>query len=217
VFGWRTQQDGRIIHDILPIRGHEHEQLGSGSRVELTLHTEDAFHNHRCDLLLLFALRNPDAVPTVCFSVQWPDQLDPTLFERRFLIKPDLSHLPANNSPDATSASAWSIDFAPTTISVLEGTAAMPFLRVDPYFMTAVDADPHAAAALAHFDQLMRQAAREAVLHPGDLLVLDNHRVAHGRRPFHPRRDGTDRWLKRALVAYDLRPSVHLHRGTRRL
>jgi Fe(II)/alpha-ketoglutarate-dependent arginine beta-hydroxylase len=216
-FGWRTQQDGRIIHDILPIRGHEYEQLGSGSRAELTLHTEDAFHDHRCDLLLLFALQNPDAVPTVCFSVEWLREVDPTLFECRFLIKPDLSHLPANNSADATSSTSWSIDSAPTTISVLNGTQDTPFLRVDPYFMTAVDGDAEAAAALTHFDQQMRAAAREVVLHPGDLLVVDNHRVAHGRRPFRARSDGSDRWLKRALVTYDLRPSVHLHRGTRRL
>ncbi|HEX6038561.1 MAG TPA: hypothetical protein VFZ20_11000, partial [Longimicrobium sp.] len=30
---WSTQQDGRVVHDILPIKGHEQEQLGSGSEV----------------------------------------------------------------------------------------------------------------------------------------------------------------------------------------
>src|SRR5215472_1556138 len=41
---WATQQDGHILHDVVPIRGHEHEQLGSGSDTVLTWHTEDAFH-----------------------------------------------------------------------------------------------------------------------------------------------------------------------------
>ncbi|HET7462019.1 MAG TPA: hypothetical protein VFJ82_12255, partial [Longimicrobium sp.] len=36
--GWSTQQDGRIVHDILPIKGHEQEQLGSGSETLLTWH-----------------------------------------------------------------------------------------------------------------------------------------------------------------------------------
>src|SRR5690348_9042246 len=26
-FAWATQQDGRLIHDVVPIKGHEHEQL----------------------------------------------------------------------------------------------------------------------------------------------------------------------------------------------
>src|SRR5262249_35813051 len=43
VFGWATQQDGHIIHDLLPIKGHEDEQLGSSSDALLWWHTEDAF------------------------------------------------------------------------------------------------------------------------------------------------------------------------------
>jgi hypothetical protein len=210
-----TRRGRRLIHDILPIKGHEDEQLGSGSAVELTLHTEDAFHEHRCDLLLLFAVRNPDAVPTVCVSVDWLGEIEPIMFENRFLIQPDLSHLPSNNT--AGRDGEWSIAFDPVPISALHGTPEAPYLRVDPYFMTAPEGDLEAADALARFDLRLRDAAREVPLQPGDLLVIDNHRVAHGRRPFRARFDGTDRWLKRALVAYDLRPSVHLHRGTRRL
>jgi alpha-ketoglutarate-dependent taurine dioxygenase len=42
------------------------------------------------------------------------------------------------------------------------------------------------------------------VLADGDLLVIDNDRAVHGRTPFIPRYDGTDRWLKRALVVTSL-------------
>src|SRR5262245_42714126 len=31
VFGWETQQAGHIIHDVMPIREHRHEQIGTGS------------------------------------------------------------------------------------------------------------------------------------------------------------------------------------------
>jgi hypothetical protein len=41
--GWSTQQDGYILHDVLPIKGHEKKQLGTGSEEVLTWHTEDAF------------------------------------------------------------------------------------------------------------------------------------------------------------------------------
>ena len=38
----------------------------------------------------------------------------------------------------------------------------------------------------------------------GDLLVIDNALVVHGRSPFPARYDGTDRWLQRAFVVADL-------------
>ncbi|MGH3320978.1 MAG: hypothetical protein ACRDN9_12480 [Streptosporangiaceae bacterium] len=36
VFGWATQQDGKLVHDVLPIKGMEGEQLGCGSEELLT-------------------------------------------------------------------------------------------------------------------------------------------------------------------------------------
>jgi len=42
------------------------------------------------------------------------------------------------------------------------------------------------------------------VLDDGDLLVIDNDRAVHGRTAFTPRYDGTDRWLRRALVVTSL-------------
>jgi L-asparagine oxygenase len=45
-------------------------------------------------------------------------------------------------------------------------------------------------------------------LEAGDLLVVDNAVAVHGRSPYSPRFDGTDRWLQRAFVVSDLRPSA---------
>jgi alpha-ketoglutarate-dependent taurine dioxygenase len=42
-------------------------------------------------------------------------------------------------------------------------------------------------------------------LAPGDILILDNYRGVHGRRPFEAKYDGRDRWLKRVSVTRDLR------------
>ena len=57
-FGWEGQQDGRLVHDILPTRGHEDAQTGASSTVVLSPHTEDAFHPERAHLLALACLRN---------------------------------------------------------------------------------------------------------------------------------------------------------------
>src|SRR5262249_2001380 len=44
LFGWATQQDGHLVHDVFPIKEHENDQLGTGSEQMLWWHTEDAFH-----------------------------------------------------------------------------------------------------------------------------------------------------------------------------
>jgi len=41
-------------------------------------------------------------------------------------------------------------------------------------------------------------------LEPGDLLIINNRKVMHGRSEFIPRYDGQDRWLQRVYVTNDL-------------
>ena len=57
-----------------------------------------------------------------------------------------------------------------------------------------------ARSALSALHAAVKLASRRVVLKAGELLVIDNDRAVHGRTPFVPRYDGTDRWLKRALV-----------------
>jgi Fe(II)/alpha-ketoglutarate-dependent arginine beta-hydroxylase len=211
-FGWATQQDGKLIHDVVPIRGHEHEQLGSSSAELLTWHTEDAFHPLRADFLLFACLRNPyDAATTIgaIDDLGFSEGVRAILFEERFCILPDESHRPHNNSGDGE------VDFTgiekmrddPDVISVLFGDRDRPYVRADPYFMSVADGDDEAAAALDAFVQLMDERMYDVALGSGDYLLLDNFRVVHGRKPFAARHDGSDRWLKRINVTRDLRKS----------
>ena len=45
------------------------------------------------------------------------------------------------------------------------------------------------------------------------VLVVDNNTAVHGRTPFTPRFDGTDRWLQRTFVVADLAGSAGDRRG----
>ena len=58
-----------------------------------------------------------------------------------------------------------------------------------------------------------RRTTPRVVLEAGDLLVVDNTVAVHGRSPFVPRFDGTDRWLQRTFVVTDLAPSAAERRG----
>jgi len=211
VFGWGTQQDGRITHDVFPIREYEDEQLGFSSKQSLSWHTEDAFHDYRPDFVVLMCLRNPDNIGTHYgvpnYSSLTEEQIS-YLFGSHYTIKPDNSHLAINNSPraDVSFETIERIKAAPPKQSVLFGARKAPCIRIDPFFMEPAE-DPKAQEALEGLIGSIDQNYVECPLSPGDVLCIDNLRVVHGRKSFRARYDGTDRWLKRLLVARDLRKS----------
>ncbi|MGI5373278.1 TauD/TfdA family dioxygenase [Streptomyces sp. CA-251387] len=189
---WEGQQEGRFVHNIVPSPGHEAEQTGASSTVLLSPHTEDAFHPGRAHLLLLACMRNHDAVATTAASIRKvrlaPDDV-------ALLSRPVLPIL-----PDDAYAEAQSFAGEPPKIPVLWQTEAGPTLRYDPAY-TPLDQAP--ADYRAAYDRLTAELERVSVavaLEPGDVLVVDNDLVVHGRVPFRARYDGTDRWLKRASV-----------------
>jgi alpha-ketoglutarate-dependent taurine dioxygenase len=67
-----------------------------------------------------------------------------------------------------------------------------------------VGTDAEAQVALQELTANVERRQRGTVLESGDLLVLDNALVVHGRSPFAARFDGTDRWLQRSFVVADM-------------
>jgi Fe(II)/alpha-ketoglutarate-dependent arginine beta-hydroxylase len=218
VFGWATQQDGKLVHDLAPIKEHENQQIGSGSRELITLHCEDAFHEFRADYLGLYCLRNPDGVSTTYATLDLADlttEQQSILHQPVFTIRPDNSHLELNNAkagsqPDRLKQEAFlRIQRQLETgipISLLFGDREDPYLRLDAYFMDK-PTDPQHQDAFDALCSSLQKNSSEVILQPGDMLFVDNYRVLHGRKPFAARFDGRDRWLKRLNITRDLRRS----------
>lgn len=223
VFGWSTQQDGHIIHDIFPIKDNENEQLSTGSEQLIWWHTEDAFHPYRGDFIGMLCLRNPYKTPTTIASAEVrelsEDQIR-VLFEPRFTIRPDESHLEKNASDQRKNPELEILDKSnstgyqkinemnsdPVKVPVLFGDPKSPYARLDPYFMDSLE-DDEAQQALNTLIDSIDEKITELVLQPGDFLFIDNYRAVHGRRPFKASYDGNDRWLKRINITRDLRKS----------
>ncbi len=193
--GWHGQQDGRLVHDIMPTPGKEHEQTGASSVAALSPHTEDAFHPQRANLLLLACVRNPDRVPTHVASARHARLADT---ERELLSAPALPILPDSSYAESDGFAA-------------EGTAAPPVatvwdtgtglgLRYDPAYTPLQDSDPAYLNAYRRLGEELERAKIGVALEPGDVLIIDNDVVVHGREPFQARYDGTDRWLRRVSV-----------------
>lgn len=198
VFAFRVLQDGRIVQDLLPIAGYEQEKSGNSSRSVLDLHTEDAFHPHRCDYLGLLCLRNLDRTPTTYAELVPagipPDMLE-ILFQPRFTLEADSTHgRPGKSEP----------------VALLWGARDRPYLRIDAGFTEPLPGDTAAGLALAAITDALEKSRQAITLRPGEAVFIDNHLATHGRPPFQARYDGTDRWMKRVSVTRNLRRSREL-------
>ncbi len=125
-----------------------------------------------------------------------PARLSGILSEKRFHHRPDQSHV----GPHGHSSGTADKD------AILFGPPEARYLRIDFDDTSAAEEDDHIAQeAIAELYTYVSDAVERVVLEPGDAIFIDNYRVVHGREPFEPRYDGTDRWLKRVNLIRDIR------------
>jgi L-asparagine oxygenase len=206
-FGFTTQQFGRLFNDIVPLpEEREVPNLSSGSRFKFKLHTEDAFHPFMPDWFSLVCLRDPQEVATV---VSWPDWrgipvgVQQILFEPRYQIHANPAQGGSRSDPNQLMA-------------ILFGHPRNPFLRLNTCITRYEDySDPATREALELLTGHLESREQPIYLRPGDSLFVDNYRVLHAREEYEPRFDGTDRWLKRLVIASDLRQSRAHRSGSR--
>lgn len=190
---WEGQQDGRYVHNIVPSPGHEDEQTGASSTVLLSPHTEDAFHPGRAHLLMLSCMRNHDNIATTAASI---GQVELDQADIGLLTRPLLPILPDDAYAEAQGFDGGTPPRVPTLFHARDGLT----LRFDPAYTPLDDASPAHRAAYARLEAELSRVSRAVSLNPGEVLIVDNDLVVHGRVPFRARYDGTDRWLKRASV-----------------
>jgi L-asparagine oxygenase len=92
-------------------------------------------------------------------------------------------------------------------MAVLSGDRSNPTMIFDEDLMVGMDEE--AQDALEALGRALVEHHDGVVLEAGDLLIIDNDMVVHGRSPFAARFDGTDRWLQRSFVVTDLAASIH--------
>jgi hypothetical protein len=196
---YRTMLNWAWIRSVSPTAGHTEKRGSYGSRRSLPLHSEVSQArlpgepgtgvSPSPDYLILYCVRNIERAPTT------------------FCLIPEaLARLPEHAVAALRRADfviAGGDSFAPS--NVLENVA---LLRSCPrtgglqfrYNGTGIEGrSPAAAEALERLGDLFTDPTlvRSVILEPGDMLLLENRRTVHGRDPFEPRFDGTDRWLLR--------------------
>lgn len=200
VFGWAAEYGGRVVHDLVPLPGHETDQSGTSSGTVLGWHTDEAYHPMRADYLVLMCIRNPDDVPT---GISEPDvgSLSP---RTRELLHHTPFDIVAESNHDADEGDGD--DRA--EVRLLFGHPDDPYVIFDAGYTDLTRADGPARAAFEEYRHACDEGDTVSVaLQPGEALIVDNLRCVHSRGSFRARYDGTDRWLKRVYVTRDLRKS----------
>jgi L-asparagine oxygenase len=212
VFAWSDQQNGAVVHDIVPSAGEENSLLSSSSTHEMSLHTEDAFFPERADFVLLLCLRNPPRAPTFIADVHdvaLTEEFGRLVRSDRYFFRPDDSH--SGDGPELNSNG-----FPVVRADVRRQEQARPLIRgIDPHLQIRFDSDyvdardRASSDALAALNRALQQARMEIVLQPGELLIIDNNRCVHGRGGFQASLDGRDRWLKRLNISTSKREQAN--------
>lgn len=185
--GFADWHGGDRLQNLYPLPTERTAQNASNA-VHLDIHTETAFRPETPDALALLCLRaDLDAVTLISDLRVAEARLEPAT--RALLTEPGFAFPLA--APGAGRGAG--------ARGLTEPKAVRSGGRYH-YAEALVGTTPAHQAALAQLLVAIRARSVELVLRQGDLLLLDNTHVVHGRRAYHPRYDGSDRWLQRCLI-----------------
>lgn len=195
--GYEQEQNGRLIQHVLPNPKTEYSQISSSSKTVLKLHTETAFHPYKPDWIILMCLRgDSNAFTTYALLSDILRNLDEKtvneLYKPQFVTTTDESFRKNGEQHKLIQ------------LPILKNGADGAELCYDDDLMRG--ANPDAEKALSALRSVVDSNTRQSALEAGDVFIINNKKVVHGRKPFQPRYDGTDRWMLRLLVAETLPP-----------
>jgi len=196
--GYIQEQNGALIQNIVPVHKTEYDQISTSSKVNLVLHTETAFHPYKPDYVLLLCLRgDPMAVTTYADIDDILTLLDQ---ETISILQENWYQIGIDDSFKEQGKKYQTIN-----ISILKKNNKEYKFTYDEVLIEPIN--DKAKKAMTKLADAVQQSVQGIILKTGDLLIMDNRKVIHGRKPFQPRYDGTDRWLQRMLVRKQLPPA----------
>lgn len=194
-FTFNSIQHGNFVNHIVPIKENADKPISSGFNSDFGLHTEDAFHPGFGDFLTLLCVRNPGVATTISYMGDYDLSAETSacLRQAKFFIGNNIAH---------------DVSINPKSSPIYFGSGPSAYMRVNFNNTSADKADEAGCNALAELHREAEKRLQRIVLMPGDVFIVDNLRVAHGREAYHPKFDGTDRWLKRLYVTTRWRTSA---------
>lgn len=196
---YKQEQSGRLVQHIFPIQKTESTQISSSSKIDLELHTETAFHIYSPSHVLLMCLREDLNAATTFATV---DDIVSSLDEETIFYLKEPLFVTAIDESFRTHGEPNKNILLPILTETAEGLN----ICFDEFFMRGKTFQ--AQEALDKLLKSIKEHTKEIVLQTGDVLILDNRKLVHGRKSFKAKYDGTDRWLLRMLVVSKMPPET---------
>ncbi len=186
--GYEQEKKGEYIHQVTPVRGHEGQKSNEGAS-DLKAHTEAAHHECPPDYMMLYGLRGHQSAQTILwdmeliFNVMAPEDV-------KKLAQP-LFQLRASKSFGQHKVIKTPLIFHDN------GTR---LVRLDLEEVSGINKEGE--ELINKIEHLMQQPEyqQKYVIGPGDLIILNNKRVAHGRCAFEVDFEDKHRWLQRVYL-----------------
>ncbi len=199
MLAYEAEGYGRLYQDMVPNQALAQSQTSLGSRVELELHTEQAFSLLRPDVLSLACLRgHPDAHTYVLPAHALVAHMN--VFERKLLRQP--LWMTGVDGSFRQDGHEFIEGDERGPLAIIGGAEDDPTIIFDQDLMRGLTDEAH--ALIGRVVEIYRAERRRVILEPGQILLVDNVRSVHGRSPFTPSFDGRDRFIIRSFAVRDL-------------
>jgi L-asparagine oxygenase len=204
IITYEAECDGAIFQDIIPVLNDERSQTSTSSKLELEIHTEQAFSKLKPDIVSLACHRGD--IEAITFLLTINDILDNiSLEEFELLFKPlwmigiDVSFLKHNETfIDGPLRGPFSI---------LNGSVLDPVLIYDQDLMKGLTSKSN--YLLLKIIDIYYSKRNGINLLSGDIIFIDNNRNVHGRSAFSPKYNGEDRFVTRCFATLDYNKSEY--------
>ncbi|HEV2998404.1 MAG TPA: TauD/TfdA family dioxygenase [Solirubrobacteraceae bacterium] len=212
MLGYEAEGYGRLYQDMVPNRKLADSQTSLGSKVELELHTEQAFSKLRPDVLSLACLRGHLDAKTYVLPAH-------LLLEHMTPAEQELLREPLWTTTVDGSFKMGGHEFLEGDLRgpmpIIAGALDDPSMLFDQDLMRGVTDE--AEAIIKRVIEIYQAHRNAHTLAPGEILLVDNHRAVHGRSPFTPRFDGTDRFIIRSFAVRDFGRTRYARAGNGRV
>jgi L-asparagine oxygenase len=212
MISYEAEGYGRLFQDVVPIKSMENVQVSVSSKFELEIHTEQAFSKLKPDILCLGCLKGDKNAFTYILPVKKileclsGEEID-MLYKPLWKIGVDLSFkLNGINFVEGDIRGP---------IPILYGSKEMPTLIFDQDLMEGIT--PEAEIMIKKIVNIYYEYRIEHSLKPGEIILINNNKATHGRSPFTPKYDGTDRFLVRCFGVLDYKKSEYARPNNKRV
>lgn len=185
---YEGEAHGRLFQDMVPNKQLMSTQTSLGSKIELELHTEQAFSELRPDFLCLSCLKGDTQAKTYYLHVR--DIINNLSNEEVELLKQKLWKI----GVDLSFAMNGCSNDIRGPLSILTEKD----LLFDQDLMIGVN--DRSKTIIDKIIDIYYKFRKFHVLIPGDCLIINNKRLVHGRSSFKPKFDGTDRFVIRSFI-----------------